>query len=142
MLLWMLIVLSSAHADWLRTMSTTPISNHRNFFIATYLHRGLIDYSIPSSQFLVYMTIGYDLLQPCSILYSKLSLTEKQSRVDHEEVKEWMIYKYNMKNKPTVTKQKECLHSPITLPDEDEIESILIEESSLSQDEKRAKDTP
>lgn len=68
----LLLISSTSEATWTRIASIHPIANDRNIFVATYLHDGALDSSLPeASRIKYFLTVVYDLEMASPIVYTR-----------------------------------------------------------------------
>jgi hypothetical protein len=85
------LIASSAKADWFRTQSGVPLPHRNQFFVATYTHRGPIDYSIAGSQFSFFLTLVYDFSRIPMIVYAVTTSGNLSENQAQDEAEQWLI---------------------------------------------------
>jgi len=88
MIMALLLLISSAEADWFRVQSSTPVRNRTNLFVATYMNRGPIEAQIHQSVIPFYLTVAFDLTLSNPIVFYKTSPCQECSNAAHLEAEE------------------------------------------------------
>ena len=91
MLIALLFLISSAQAEWTRVHASNPLPQRTEFYIATYLHRGPIDYAIVSSLFSFYLTVIYDFSRVPVIVYVVTTPVQLSDIQAHHEAENWLV---------------------------------------------------
>jgi hypothetical protein len=89
-----LSLITTTEASWTRIMSSSPLPKQKNYFVATYLYKGTIDYGIPVDNLFFYVTLVYDVnVTKNPIIYAQANTKFMQindSR-SHHDAEEWLI---------------------------------------------------
>jgi hypothetical protein len=90
MILALFFLISSAKADWVPTQCNAPILGKAHLFVATYLHRGAIDYGI-GTEYEFYLTVVYDFLRSPMIVYAATTSKNLSDLQAQHEAEQWLI---------------------------------------------------
>lgn len=90
MILALMLLLSSAQAEWIPTGCNSPIPGKVNFFVSTYLHRGPIDHGM-GTEYEFYLTLVYDFLSSPMIVYALTTAKNLGPLHGQQEAEQWLI---------------------------------------------------
>src|ERR1700679_3344506 len=104
-MLFLLCLISSAQADWVRIQSSTPIRNKSHIFVATYMHRGEVDVSLPKSWLHLYLTVVYDLTKNPIQVYTKITYDLPNANAAQYQAEEYAVTKIVFENRAQPIRQ-------------------------------------